>query len=91
MCNFFFALKCEQKTCNYLCHTHAIVYLGCPQEAGNSRSKMATSPNTSTLSPSKKKDESFLDKIGTMGRKKKAKEGTRYGYYFQGFTSNLGL
>lgn len=35
---------------------------------------MATSPNTSTLSPSKKKDESFLEKIGTMGRKKKAKE-----------------
>ncbi|CAG5127034.1 unnamed protein product [Candidula unifasciata] len=32
------------------------------------------SPNTSTLSPSKKKDESFLEKIGTMGRKKKAKE-----------------
>ncbi|ESO87320.1 hypothetical protein LOTGIDRAFT_210692 [Lottia gigantea] len=35
---------------------------------------MATSPNTSgTLTP-KKKDESFLDKIGTLGRKKKIKE-----------------
>jgi len=34
---------------------------------------MATSPNTSTLS--KKKDESFLEKIGTLGRKKKTKEG----------------
>ncbi|WAR08860.1 PARVA-like protein [Mya arenaria] len=33
---------------------------------------MATSPNTSTLS--KKKDESFLEKIGTLGRKKKTKE-----------------
>ncbi|KAI8792123.1 beta-parvin [Biomphalaria glabrata] len=37
---------------------------------------MATSPNTSTLSPTKKKDESFLEKIGTMGRKKKIKEVT---------------
>lgn len=37
---------------------------------------MATSPNTSTLtSPNKKKDESLLDKIGTLGRKKKVKEG----------------
>lgn len=36
---------------------------------------MATSPNTSTLSPPKKKDESLLDKIGTLGRKKKVKEG----------------
>lgn len=35
---------------------------------------MATSP-TSTLTP-KKKDESFLDKLGgTLARKKKAKEG----------------
>lgn len=34
---------------------------------------MATSPNTSTLSP-KKKDETLFDKIGTMGRKKKIKE-----------------
>ncbi|XP_046583290.1 beta-parvin-like [Haliotis rubra] len=38
---------------------------------------MAASPNTSaaTLTP-KKKDESFLDKIGTLARKKKAKEVT---------------
>ena len=38
---------------------------------------MATSPNTSgsgTLTP-KKKDESFLEKIGTLARKKKIKEG----------------
>lgn len=36
--------------------------------------KMA-SPNTSGSFTPKKKDESFLDKLGTMGRKKKAKEG----------------
>lgn len=36
---------------------------------------MATSPNTSTLTTPKKKDESLLDKIGTLGRKKKTKEG----------------
>ncbi|XP_041353963.1 beta-parvin-like [Gigantopelta aegis] len=37
---------------------------------------MATSPNTSTLTP-KKKDESFLDKLGgTLARKKKSKEVT---------------
>lgn len=38
---------------------------------------MATSPNastTGTLTP-KKKDESFLEKIGTLARKKKIKEG----------------
>ena len=35
---------------------------------------MATSPNTTLTSP-KKKDESILEKIGTLGRKKKAKEG----------------
>lgn len=41
--------------------------------------KMAASPNTSaaTLTP-KKKDESFLDKIGTLARKKKAKEGLQF-------------
>ena len=37
--------------------------------------KMATSPNTSTLTTPKKKEESLLDKIGTLGRKKKQKEG----------------
>ena len=39
--------------------------------------KMATSPSTptsGTLTP-KKKDESFLEKIGTLARKKKIKEG----------------
>ncbi|XP_063416873.1 beta-parvin-like [Mytilus trossulus] len=35
---------------------------------------MATSPNPATVGTPKKKDESFLDKIGTIGRKKKAKE-----------------
>lgn len=35
---------------------------------------MATSPNTSTLGTPKKKEESFLEKIGTLGRKKKLKE-----------------
>ncbi|CAC5421480.1 PARV [Mytilus coruscus] len=35
---------------------------------------MATSPNPLTVGTPKKKDESFLDKIGTIGRKKKAKE-----------------
>jgi len=35
---------------------------------------MATLPSTTVGTP-KKKDESFLDKIGTIGRKKKAKEG----------------
>ncbi|XP_045196015.1 beta-parvin-like [Mercenaria mercenaria] len=34
---------------------------------------MATSPNTTLTSP-KKKDESILEKIGTLGRKKKVKE-----------------
>ena len=36
---------------------------------------MATSPNTSTVGTPKKKEESFLEKIGTLGRKKKLKEG----------------
>ncbi|KAL3883026.1 hypothetical protein ACJMK2_029325, partial [Sinanodonta woodiana] len=35
---------------------------------------MATSPNTSTLGTPRKKEESFLEKIGTLGRKKKVKE-----------------
>jgi len=38
-------------------------------------SKMAASPQAGTLPTPKKKEESFLDKIGTLGRKKKAKEG----------------
>jgi len=36
---------------------------------------MATSPNTSTLQTPKKRDETLFDKIGTLGRKKKVKEG----------------
>ena len=35
----------------------------------------APTPSTPTVGTPKKKDESFLDKIGTIGRKKKAKEG----------------
>jgi hypothetical protein len=37
--------------------------------------KMAASPQPTTLKK-EKKDESFLDKIGTLTRKKKVKEGS---------------
>jgi hypothetical protein len=41
---------------------------------------MATSPNTTLTSP-KKKDESILEKIGTLGRKKKVKEGKMHNFH----------
>lgn len=55
---------------------------------------MATSPNPNqTLTTPKKKDESFLDKLGgTLGRKKKAKEGMHGTYLtekMQSKTSNI--